>query len=160
MKQPTLTRPIYCYTESQVAVLAAFLTFHAIAFTRKPDAIVPQGALFGILPESYGFACDFASTLGGTGPAERTAILARYAFAPSYHIQGNHPTREIAPEDRAGRCWIVAWQCGFEQFQLAVWGDGLSASDADEAAVEWMEKHKPEWFSKEDHSPDHVYLAQ
>lgn len=65
------------------------------------------------------------------------------AFGISHHITGNHPTRAADLDDRAAPGFVVAFQRGFEQLRIAVYGAGLTASDAEAAAVEWLEKHAP-----------------
>ena len=70
---------------------------------------------------------------------------------PSWHITGNHPTRECKPADRGEEtCWLVSLPRGFEPLQIAVWGDGLDASDASEAACEWLLKTHPNAASSSD----------
>ena len=55
----------------------------------------------------------------------------------SLHLSGNHPTRPIDPAEYADTpAFVVGWQCGFEIYSVAVYGDGLNESDAMEAAQE------------------------
>ncbi len=83
---------------------------------------------------------------------------------PSFHITGNHPTREADAEDRQSPAWIVAFQRGFEQLQVAVYGDGLCEADAEEAAIEWLTKHAPQSLRSDEIGfpapADYVFRAQ
>ncbi len=60
----------------------------------------------------------------------------------SFHITGNHPTREIGPEDFKDYplAWVVHFPSGHETLQIAVHGDGLTDNDAIDAATEFLEK--------------------
>jgi hypothetical protein len=70
---------------------------------------------------------------------------------PSWHITGNHPTRECKPADLFDEsCWLVSLPRGFEALQIAVWGDGLDASDACESASEWLLETHPNAASSSD----------
>ena len=70
---------------------------------------------------------------------------------PSWHITGNHPTRECKPADRGDEaCWLVSFPRGFEPLQIAVWGDGVHGWYACEAASEWLIKTHPNASSSSD----------
>lgn len=64
---------------------------------------------------------------------------------PSYHITGNHPVREIEPSPDDGAPQFVRIPCGFETLDIAVYGDGLSSSDAIESAFEFLKRRSPDW---------------
>jgi hypothetical protein len=59
---------------------------------------------------------------------------------PMHHITGHYPLRLADAEDRKLPRWIVAFQQGFEQYQIAVYGDGLNEQDAEDAAIEFLSK--------------------
>lgn len=56
----------------------------------------------------------------------------------SAHISGNYPSLELNDAGIAERSdeaiFWVGWQCGFEIYSIAVYGNGLSHADAMEAA--------------------------
>ena len=74
----------------------------------------------------------------------------------SFHITGHHPTRELDAEDHANapewfeRVRIVNFPRGFEHLQIAVYGSGITESDAAEAAHEWLSENRPGASSLDD----------
>lgn len=65
----------------------------------------------------------------------------------SYHITGEYPLRQITAEEGKADyndCFIVGFQRGFEQLQVAVYGGALAASDAEEAAIEYLRRYQPQ----------------
>lgn len=58
----------------------------------------------------------------------------------SHHIQGAYPLRVLDVSERDETRWLVCFHCGFEPLVVAVYGDGLCESDAEEAAIEWLQK--------------------
>ena len=70
------------------------------------------------------------------------ALVETYFDSVSYHITGDHPTREILPQDRElhRRIFQVGFQRGFEPLLVNVYSDTANAQDAEEAAVEFLRK--------------------
>jgi len=69
----------------------------------------------------------------------------------SWHITGNHPTREIDPAEYQDEpMQVVHFQRGFETMQVAVYGNGLDESDCYEAAVEFLLKNHPASLTEHD----------
>lgn len=75
----------------------------------------------------------------------------------SYHIRGNHPVRELKIDDMVDSMIIndepkriVRLQRGFESLDVAVYGHGLSDSDAREAALEFLGVHHPWALAEEE----------
>lgn len=70
-------------------------------------------------------------------------VLIEAYFDPvSYHITGDHPTREVPPGDRElhQRIFQVGFQRGFEPLLVNVYSDTATEQDAEEAAVEFLGK--------------------
>jgi hypothetical protein len=82
---------------------------------------------------------------------------------PSHHITGHYPLRIADNEDRATLPrWIVGFQRGFGQLQVAVYGENLTAADVEEAAIEWLEKTAPDSLNareREERTADCVFPA-
>ncbi len=80
------------------------------------------------------------------------ATIKKFGFSESehdpvsFHITGDHPTREIPIEDAAehGRAFQVAFDRGFEPLLVNVYSDTCEEQDAEDAAFEFLAKHHPE----------------
>jgi hypothetical protein len=73
------------------------------------------------------------------------------------HITGYHPAREITKEEAIERGEprkLVGFQCGFEPFIIAVYGNGLNDADCEEAAIEYLDKKG--WFAGREKEADWI----
>lgn len=66
----------------------------------------------------------------------------------SYHVSGTYPTRLRDVDERDDIYCIVRIPRGFETLDIAIYGDGLTESDACEAAFDFLLENHPESLSE------------
>ena len=78
----------------------------------------------------------------------------------SYNITGNFPIRPADAEDQTGYpCKTVAIPCGFECLYVNVFGFGINATDAIDAAFEYIAKNNPNWTADWEGHMENAYIA-